>query len=72
MALYEIETNGPVKIGDVVSGGSIRNRATVVQQKTGRPVQFELMTDCRKSLLACAFGWASRRREVYNWARSCH
>jgi len=41
-----------LKIGDVVSGGSIRNRATVVQQKTGRPVQFELMTDCRKSLLA--------------------
>jgi integrase len=52
-----------LKIGDVVCGGSIRNRATVIQQKTGRPVQFELMTDCRKSLLACAFGWASRRRE---------
>lgn len=40
-----------------MSGGSIRNRATVVQQKTGRPVQFELMTDCRKSLLA----WLERR-----------
>ena len=46
-----------LKIGDVVSGGSIRNRATVIQQKTGRPVQFELMTDCRKSLLA----WLERR-----------
>jgi integrase len=46
-----------LKIGDVVSGGSIRNRATVVQQKTRRPVQFELMADCRKSLLA----WLERR-----------
>jgi integrase len=46
-----------LKIGDVVSGGSIRNRATVVQQKTKRPVQFELMADCRKSLLA----WLERR-----------
>lgn len=26
-----------LKIGDVVSGGGIRSRATVVQQKTGRP-----------------------------------
>jgi len=27
-----------VKIGEVVSGGSIRSRAIVVQKKTGRPV----------------------------------
>ena len=46
-----------LKIGDVVSGGSIRNRATVVQQKTRRPVQFELMADCHKSLLA----WLEKR-----------
>ena len=46
-----------MKIGDVVAGGSIRNRATVIQQKTGRPVQFELMSDCRNSLLA----WLQRR-----------
>lgn len=46
-----------LKIGDVVSGDNIRNRATVVQQKTRRPVQFELMADCRKSLLA----WLERR-----------
>lgn len=41
-----------MKVGDVVAGGSVRNRATIVQQKTGRPVQFELMTDARRSLLA--------------------
>ena len=46
-----------LKIGAVVSGGSIRNRATVFQQKTRRPVQFELMADCRKSLLC----WLERR-----------
>lgn len=46
-----------MKTGDVVSGGSIRNRATVIQQKTGRPVQFELMADARKSLIA----WLERR-----------
>src|SRR3546814_10042486 len=46
-----------MKIGDVVAGGSIRNRATVVQQKTGRPVQFELMAEVRKSLLT----WLERR-----------
>ena len=30
-------------LGDLVSGGRIRVRALVVQQKTGRPVQFELL-----------------------------
>jgi integrase len=35
-----------------VIGGQIRARAIVVQQKTGRPVQFELLTDARASLLA--------------------
>jgi integrase len=46
-----------VKIGDLVIGGQIRTRAIVVQQKTGRPVQFELLTDARASLLA----WLERR-----------
>ena len=35
-----------VRIGDVVSGGRVRDRAVVVQQKTKRPVQFELMGRC--------------------------
>ncbi|RYE69987.1 MAG: integrase, partial [Rhizobiaceae bacterium] len=47
-----------LRIGDVVSGGSIRNRSTVIQQKTGRPVQFEIMTEARKSLTS----WLERRR----------
>jgi hypothetical protein len=36
-----------VKIGDLVSGGRIRSRAIVIQQKTGRPVQFELLEPAR-------------------------
>lgn len=46
-----------MKIGDVVTGGHIRNRCTVIQQKTGRPIQFELTSDVRNSLLA----WLERR-----------
>jgi hypothetical protein len=41
-----------IKIGDLVSGGRIRSRAIVVQQKTGRPIQFELLEPARGSLLA--------------------
>jgi integrase len=46
-----------MKIGDIVTARSIRNRATVIQKKTGRPVQFELMTEARKTL----FVWLERR-----------
>ena len=41
-----------VRIGDLVSGGRVRNRAMVIQQKTKRPVQFELLEPARSSLLA--------------------
>lgn len=40
-----------MRIGNLVVGGRVRNRATVVQQKTGRPVQFELLEPARTSLL---------------------
>lgn len=46
-----------MKIGDIVRGGEIRCRSLVVQKKTGRPVQFELMETARKSLKA----WLERR-----------
>jgi integrase len=41
-----------IKIGTLVAGPEIRTRSMVVQQKAGRPVQFELMSDARSSLLA--------------------
>ena len=36
-----------VKIGDLVTGGVVRNRAIVIQQKTGKPVQGR-DTRCRR------------------------
>lgn len=46
-----------IKIGDLVAGDDVRTRAMVIQQKTGRPVQFELTSDVRTSLTA----WLQRR-----------
>lgn len=48
-----------VRIGDLVTGGGVRNRAIVIQQKTGKPVQFELLEPARASILA----WLERRGE---------
>lgn len=58
-----------IKIGDLVSGSEIRTRAIVIQQKTGKPVQFELTADARASLLA----WlrASRRHSPRLCFASC-
>jgi integrase len=46
-----------VRIGDLVTGGLVRNRAIVIQQKTSKPVQFELLEPARTSILA----WLERR-----------
>jgi integrase len=46
-----------IRIGDLISGGRVRSRAIVVQRKTGRPVQFELLEPARASILA----WLERR-----------
>lgn len=51
-----------IKIGDIASGGRIKSRAIVVQQKTGRPVQFELLEPARNSILA----WLERRGGTLN------
>jgi integrase len=46
-----------VRIGELVCGAQIRTRAIVIQKKTGRPVQFELLESTRGSMLA----WLERR-----------
>jgi site-specific recombinase XerC len=46
-----------IKIGTLVAGPVISTRSMVIQQKTGRPVQFEITSDTRASLLA----WLERR-----------
>lgn len=46
-----------LRVGDVVLGGSVRLRAAIVQQKTGRPVPFELTDSAREALTA----WLRKR-----------
>jgi integrase len=46
-----------LRIGDVTIGRSIRSRCLVVQQKTGRPGQFEITDACKESLIA----WLEKR-----------
>ena len=38
------------KLSDVAKGGEISSRASIVQQKTGRPVRFELTSKTRESV----------------------
>jgi integrase len=46
-----------LRVGDVVSAGTVRRRAIVLQQKTGRPVQFEITDQARQSIAR----WLERR-----------
>ena len=39
-----------LRVDDIAAGGRVRDRAKIIQHKTGRPVQFELMEQTRVSL----------------------
>ena len=39
-----------LRVDDIASGDRVRDRATIVQHKTGRPVQFEITEQTRASL----------------------
>jgi integrase len=39
-----------LQVDDVRAGGRVRERATVIQKKTGRPVQFEITEQTRASI----------------------
>ena len=43
-----------LQVDDVCAGGRVRDRATVIQKKTGRPVQFEITEQTRASIRALA------------------
>ena len=49
-----------LRITDVMAGGGVRQRSTVVQQKTGRPVPFEITEPTRDALVE----WLKVRRAV--------
>ena len=69
-ALFDLAIDGKLRgcdvvkmrIGDVVAGGHTRDRAIVIQQKTKRPVQFEIVEPARRTLLA----WLERRGGTLN------
>ena len=42
-----------LRLDDICSGAKVRHRATIVQTKTGRPVQFEITEQSRTSVEAC-------------------
>ena len=46
-----------LRVSDVVTGDNVRERAVIIQQKTGRPVQFELTEPTRRAISA----WITRR-----------
>ena len=37
-------------VEDVCAGGQVRERATIIQRKTGRPVQFEITEQTRAAI----------------------
>ena len=39
-----------LQVDDVCAGGRVRDRGTVIQKKTGRPVQFEITEQTRSSI----------------------
>ena len=45
------------RLGDIAQGGVIRQRSTIIQQKTGRPVPFEITEAAREALAH----WLERR-----------
>ena len=51
-----------LKISDVSHGSSILKRAIVIQQKTSRPVQFEITKQTREAL----FSWIDSKHLTHN------
>ena len=54
-----------LRLSDIISAGSVKRRGIVLQQKTGRPVHFEITEQTRRSLAAW-LAVSSRRSQVVN------
>lgn len=53
-----------LRLPDILAAGTLRRRAIVIQQKTGRPVQFEITEQARRSVA----DWLNvRRGEPNGW-----
>jgi len=53
-----------LRVSDVAPGGSLRQRSTIIQQKTGRPVPFEITEPTREALAAWLALRGRRRRSL--------
>jgi integrase len=51
-----------LRVSGVAPGGGLRDRVTIIQQKTGRPVPFEI-TDATRDALAAWLTLRGRRRD---------
>lgn len=53
-----------LRVSDIRTGGDVRSRAKIIQKKTGRPVQFEIMDQSRDAIRDwCEF----KGLEQYDW-----
>lgn len=52
-----------LRVSDLVSNGRVRTRVMILQRKTGRPVQFEVTEQTRRSLS----DWLASRSRVEDW-----
>lgn len=61
-----------LRVSDIHLGASVRLRTTIVQQKTGRPVPFELTDPTRDALTAWLPRLPTRRKRTARLRRSRH
>lgn len=52
-----------LRVSDLVSNGRVRTRVMILQRKTGRPVQFEVTEQTRRSLS----DWLASRSHLEEW-----
>jgi site-specific recombinase XerC len=52
-----------LRVADVIAGGAVRARSTVIQQETGRPVPFELTGSTRAAIAV----WLAVQRGSVEW-----
>ena len=60
-----------LKVSDVYQGGRVSSRAIVMQQKTRRPVQFEITEQTRESIMAWIYQ-AKLRSDQYLFPSRIH
>jgi hypothetical protein len=61
-----------LRLDEVCLGAKVRDRATIVQKKTGRPVQFEITEQTRVSIDQQRKGFVLGRRKKRRYRRCVH